>query len=125
MSWTAASRASTRSVIRFACASWTSRCCRRGPMGETFAAHGVRYQVTDVTRAASFYTAHLGFTLTLQHPPAFAMVMLGDLPLLLTGPGASGSRPLPGGVAQRPGGWNRLVLRVANLSERIAALKDA
>jgi len=94
-------------------------------MGETFAVHGVRYQVTDVTRAASFYTAHLGFTLTLQHPPAFAMVRLGDLPLLLTGPGASGSRPLPGGVAQRPGGWNRLVLRIANLPERVAALKRA
>jgi catechol 2,3-dioxygenase-like lactoylglutathione lyase family enzyme len=26
-----------------------------------FTLHGVRYQVTDVARAAAFYTDHLGF----------------------------------------------------------------
>jgi len=77
--------------------------------------HGVRYQVSDVLRSVAFYTRHLGFKLEHQQPPAFASVSLGPLPLLLSGPGASGSRPLPDGSPQQPGGSNRLVLRVANL----------
>jgi glyoxylase I family protein len=43
----------------------------------------------------------------------------------LSGPGASGSRPLPDGRQQQPGGWNRVVLRVADLSARIDELKHA
>jgi predicted enzyme related to lactoylglutathione lyase len=39
--------------------------------------------------------------------------------------GASGSRPLPGGVSQKPGGWNRVVLSVRNLPAQIDALKNA
>jgi glyoxylase I family protein len=94
------------------------------PVG-TFSLHGVRYQVTDVARAAAFYTDHLGFRLEHQQLPAFASVSLGDFTLLLSGPGASGSRPLPGGESQRPGGWNRVVLRVTSLPARIDALKNA
>ena len=87
--------------------------------------HGVRYQVTDVGRAVAFYTTHLGFTLQHQQLPAFAMLSLGDLKLLMSGPGASGSRPLPDGRQQEPGGWNRIVLQVADLPARIDALKKA
>ena len=90
-----------------------------------FSAHGVRYQVNDVERAVVFYTGHLGFTLERQQLPAFASVALGGLTLLLSGPGASGSRPMPDGVAQRPGGWNRIVVRVTDLHRRIDALKNA
>src|SRR5918995_7028644 len=85
--------------------------------------HGVRYQVKDVARAVTFYTEHLGFTLEHQQLPAFASVSLGAFLLLLSGPGASGSRPLPGGRAQEPGGWNRVVLRVTDLPAQIEALK--
>jgi len=94
------------------------------PVG-TFSLHGVRYQVTDVARAAAFYTDHLGFRLEHQQLPAFASVLLGNFRLLLSGPGASGSRPLPGGESQRPGGWNRVVLRVTSLPAQIDALKNA
>lgn len=87
--------------------------------------HGVRYQVKDVGRAVSFYTEQLGFDLDRTHLPAFAQVSLGDFKLILSGPGASGSRPMPGGQAQEPGGWNRVVLKVADLPARIAALKNA
>jgi glyoxylase I family protein len=87
--------------------------------------HGLRYQVTDVARAVTFYTEHLGFTLEHQQLPAFASVSLGDSHLLLSGPGASGSRPMPNGQRQEPGGWNRIVLRVSDLPSCIAALKDA
>ena len=87
--------------------------------------HGVRYQVTDVARAVAFYTKHLGFTPGHQQLPAFAAVSIGDVDLLLSGPGASGSRPMPDGQAQEPGGWNRLVLKVANLPGLIAELQQA
>jgi glyoxylase I family protein len=93
--------------------------------GKIVGVHGVRYQVTDVARAAAFYTDHLGFTLEHQQLPAFASVSLGDVTLLLSGPGASGSRPMPGGESQKPGGWNRVVLRVADLPAQIDALKTA
>ena len=60
--------------------------------------HGVRYQVKDVARAREFYTRHLGFKLEHQHLPAFASVSLGDAQILLSGPEASGSRPVPDGT---------------------------
>ena len=87
--------------------------------------HGVRYQVADVSRSVGFYTQHLGFKLEHQQLPAFANVSLEHLQLLLSGPGASGSRPLPSGQSQEPGGWNRVVLRVADLPGCIAALKTS
>jgi glyoxylase I family protein len=87
--------------------------------------HGVRYQVKDVSRSVAFYTEQLGFKLIHQQLPAFANVSLDNLSLLLSGPGASGSRPLPDGRRQEPGGWNRVVLRVADLPARIEALKTA
>jgi len=87
--------------------------------------HGVRYQVKDVARAVAFYTTHLGFTVEHQQLPAFASVSLGDAQILLSGPEASGSRPMPNGQRQEPGGWNRVVLRVDDLPALIGTLKDA
>lgn len=86
---------------------------------------GVRYQVKDISRSVAFYTNQLGFKLDHQKPPAFAQVSLGDFKLILSGPGASGSRPLPDGRNQEPGGWNRIILRVHDLPEHIAKLTDA
>jgi glyoxylase I family protein len=88
------------------------------------AVHGVRYQVKDVARAVAFYTGRLGFTVRHQQLPAFANVALGDAQILLSGPGASGSRPMPDGQAQEPGGWNRVVLKVADLPAFIEALQQ-
>ncbi|HEY7499909.1 MAG TPA: VOC family protein [Vicinamibacterales bacterium] len=87
--------------------------------------HGVRYHVKDVARSVAFYTEHLGFTVEHQQPPAFASLSFGDLTILLSGPRASGSRPLPNGQRQEPGGWNRIVLRVSDLPACIAAFKSA
>jgi glyoxylase I family protein len=87
--------------------------------------HGTRYQVKDVARAVAFYTQHLGFTVTHQQLPAFASVAIDDAEILLSGPGASGSRPMPNGQSQEPGGWNRVVLKVANLEGLIDQLKKA
>jgi glyoxylase I family protein len=87
--------------------------------------HGVRYHVKDVARSVTFYTQHLSFKVEHQQLPAFASVSLGDSQILLSGPGASGSRPLPNGQRQEPGGWNRIVLKVSDLPGCIAALKGA
>ena len=84
---------------------------------------GVRYQVTDVARSVAFYTRDLGFELDRQNLPAFAQVSIGQLKLILSGPGASGSRLMPDGRRQEPGGWNRVVLQVRDLPARIAGLK--
>jgi glyoxylase I family protein len=92
-------------------------------LGASF--HGVRYQVTDVLRSIAFYSEHFGFTPERQNPPAFANVSLGPLRILLSGPGASGSRPMPGGRRQEPGGWNRVVLQVSNLPSWVDRLKKA
>ncbi len=85
---------------------------------------GVRYQVKDVQRSIAFYTQTLGFNLDLQVLPAFGQVSIGDLKLILSGPGASGSRPMPDGRPQEPGGWNRVALQVRDLPERIDELKN-
>lgn len=87
--------------------------------------HGVRYQVRDVARSIAFYTTHLGFVLEHKHLPEFASVAFDGTRIFLSGPGASGSRPLPGGRQQEPGGSNRIVLKVANLPRVIDAFKAA
>jgi glyoxylase I family protein len=86
---------------------------------------GVRYQVRDVARSIEFYTQKLGFHLDHKALPAFGQVSSGHLKLILSGPGASGSRPMPDGHGQEPGGWNRVVLQVADLPSRIKRLKKA
>ena len=100
---------------------------KRTSEAESFitALRGVRYQVKDVSRSVDFYTRQLGFKLDMEHLPAFAQVSVGDLKLILSGPGASGSRPMPDGHKQEPGGWNRIVLQVADLENQIQALQKA
>jgi glyoxylase I family protein len=92
-----------------------------------FRTGAVRYQVKDVDRSVAFYTRHLGFKVEQQFGAGapFASVSNGSLTLWLSGPGSSGSRPMPDGRAQSPGGWNRFVLEVDDLPARVAALKQA
>jgi len=84
---------------------------------------GVRYQVKEVQRSIAFYTKILGFNLDQQNLPAFGQVSMGNLKLILSGPGASGSRSMLDGRQQEPGGWNRIVLQAQDLPARIAELK--
>lgn len=85
----------------------------------------VRYQVTDVPRAITFYTTSLGFRLVPPSGPSFATVSRGTLHLLLGGPGSSGSRPMPDGRRQEPGGWNRIVIYVDDLTALVSKLRDS
>ena len=86
---------------------------------------GVRYQVKDVSRSIAFYSQQLGFKLDQKHLPAFAQVSINGLKLILSGPGASGSRPMPDGRQQEPGGWNRVLLQVDDLASHVDELKKA
>jgi catechol 2,3-dioxygenase-like lactoylglutathione lyase family enzyme len=88
----------------------------------------VRYIVNDVDEANDFYARHLGFHVDMHPDPAFAMLSRGDLRLVLVSPvGADhpggGSRPLPDGTPQRPGGWNRFMLQVPDLEETVVSLQ--
>ena len=83
----------------------------------------VRYQVRDVDRALNFYTEYLGFRVETRPAPIIAIIARGDLNLILSGPEASGSRAMPDGGKQGPGGWNRIVLYVDDLDSTIASLK--
>lgn len=58
--------------------------------------------------------------------PGFAMLLRGDLRLLLNQPGAGGAgQPMPDGRRPEPGGWNRIQLEVTDLGREVAALRAA
>jgi catechol 2,3-dioxygenase-like lactoylglutathione lyase family enzyme len=88
----------------------------------------VRYIVDDVGEANEFYVRHLGFRLEMHPNPVFAMLSRGDLRLVLVSPvgpdhPGGGSRPMPDGTPQRPGGWNRFMLQVPDVDAAAAALR--
>ncbi|MEO8755685.1 MAG: VOC family protein [Casimicrobiaceae bacterium] len=85
----------------------------------------LRYLVHDVDAALAFYVGQLGFELAQRWGPPFAMVSRGDLTLWLSGPGTSAAQPMPDGAQPVPGGWNRLVLEVADFDARVAAMRAA
>jgi glyoxylase I family protein len=92
-----------------------------------YRAGAVRYQVKDVDKSVVFYTKHLGFQVEQQFGAgaAFASVSNGNLTLWLSGPKSSGSRAMPDGRKQEPGGWNRIVLEVDDLPTHVEAMKKA
>lgn len=85
----------------------------------------VRYLVADVDRSVAFYRDQLGFEVIDQMGSAFAQVGRGDLSVWLSGPASSAARPMPDGRLPAPGGWNRFVIEVADLTAEVAALKAA
>lgn len=87
----------------------------------------VRYMVKDVDSAVSFYTKYLGFHIERSTTPNFAMLSRGNLELLLStpfGPGGA-AKPMSDGRKAEPGGWNRIVIPVDDLTAEVATLKKA
>ena len=82
----------------------------------------VRYLVNDVERAVAFYVERLGFIVEQEMLPAFARIRRDDLTLWLAGPTSSAARPMPNGAQPEPGGWNRFVIEVDDLTAVIEAL---
>ena len=87
----------------------------------------VRYIVNNVDEAIQFYTKHLGFKLEMHPAPPFAMLSRNDLRLVLSAynPAAGGGQPMPGGIQQTPGGWNRFAIEVDNIAAVVEALQNA
>jgi len=87
----------------------------------------VRYIVNDVNAAVGFYSQRLGFQVTTQSGPDFALLTRDNMQLVLSppkGPGG-GSQPMPDGRRPEPGGWNRIIVRSGHLEDDIATLKNA
>lgn len=82
-----------------------------------------RYLAHDVDAAVAFYTGQPGFALQQQFGPSMAILTRDDLSLWVAGPAASASRPMPDGRKPEPGGWNRCVLQIADLSDLVARLR--
>ncbi len=87
----------------------------------------VRYIVHDVDAAIAFYRDNLGFTEVMHPAPAFAMLSLGDLRLVVSAPGGGpgGGQAMPDGTAPEPGGWNRFMIEVADLAAMVAKLRGS
>ena len=87
----------------------------------------VRYIVNDVDAAIAFYCENLGFTEVMHPAPAFAMLMRGDLRLVLSAPNPAGGggQPMPDGRNQEPGGWNRFAIEVSDLNATVETLREA
>jgi catechol 2,3-dioxygenase-like lactoylglutathione lyase family enzyme len=85
----------------------------------------IRYIVHDVDAAIAFYRDHLGFTEVMHPAPAFAMMSLGDLRLVLSaaGGGPGGGQAMPDGAVPEPGGWNRFSLEVSDLDATVGDLR--
>ena len=84
----------------------------------------VRYFVGDVARAIQFYTEHLGFEVLEHFGDAIAITKSGDLTLWLAGPPSSAARPMPDGRKPEPGGWNRFVVEVEDIQEKVRQLRE-
>ena len=87
----------------------------------------VRYIVDDVDSAIAFYREHLGFEERMHPAPTFAMLTRGDLRLVLSAPSGAGGggQTMPDGTRPHPGGWNRLMLEIDDLTDTVTALRNA
>jgi catechol 2,3-dioxygenase-like lactoylglutathione lyase family enzyme len=86
----------------------------------------VRYIVTNMDEAVVFYVDELGFEVVMRPAPAFAMLVRGDLRLVLSVPGGGpgGGAALADGTMPAPGGWNRFVVEVDDIDAVAARLRD-
>ena len=84
----------------------------------------VRYIVDDVEVAVAFYTSNLDFKIKQSFAPAIAILVHGDLTLLVSGPKASASKPMLDGSTPSPGGgWSRILLDYDDLETVVSRLK--
>ena len=82
----------------------------------------VRYIVSDLEKAVTFYRDTLAFRVDLEVPQQFAALSRDGLTLYLNVPG-QGSAGKAGGNPQ-PGGWNRFSLETNDLDGLIAGLEQ-
>ncbi len=84
----------------------------------------LRYIVNDVDEAVEFYTSHFDFRLEQQFGSAIAILERDGVRLIVSGPMASASRPMPDGAQPSPGGWSRFVVSVDDIEAVVSRLKQ-
>jgi catechol 2,3-dioxygenase-like lactoylglutathione lyase family enzyme len=86
----------------------------------------VRYIVDDVTAAIAFYCDQLDFHEIMHPAPTFAMLDRGELRLVLSAPSSQGGggQAMPDGTEPEPGGWNRFVIEVDDIADRVQLLRQ-
>jgi catechol 2,3-dioxygenase-like lactoylglutathione lyase family enzyme len=87
----------------------------------------VRYIVNDVDASIDFYCRHFEFREQMHPAPTFAVLLRGDLRLVLSAPGGrgGGGQSMPDGTPPSPGGWNRFSLEVSDLDGTVTSLRSA
>lgn len=85
----------------------------------------IRVLVDDLGAALRTYRDLLRFEVIEQWGPAFAIVHREGTTLWLSGPGTSAARELDDGSRPVPGGWNRVVIGVSDLSDEVLRLTNA
>jgi catechol 2,3-dioxygenase-like lactoylglutathione lyase family enzyme len=86
----------------------------------------IRYFVREMETAVDFYCKYLGFEEELRPSSVFAMLYRDDLRLLLSVPGTHpGGHALSDGTLPTPGGWNRILIQVADLDTTVEGLRRA
>jgi catechol 2,3-dioxygenase-like lactoylglutathione lyase family enzyme len=82
----------------------------------------VRYIVSDVDAAMTFYRDNLDFRVDKHNPGKFAAMTREDMTLYLSAPGA-GSGGQAGGDP-KPGGWNRFMLVTDDVVALVERLRE-
>ena len=97
-----------------------------GRTEQQMASVSVRYIVDDVAAAITFYCEQLDFHEVMHPAPTFAMLDRGELRLVLSAPSSQGGggQAMPDGTKPEPGGWNRFIIEVADLADRVQVLRD-
>ncbi len=84
----------------------------------------MRYIVNDVDKSVEFYTSNFDFGLVQQYGPAIAILERDGVQLIVSGPKASASRPMPDGSKPSPGGWNRIIISFDDIESVVSRLKQ-
>ena len=82
-----------------------------------------RYLVNDIDEAIEFY-GKLGFETRERYGPVFAIIQRDDIELWVSGPETFAAKPMPDGSKPEPGGWNRFVIPVEDITKTVDALKS-
>jgi predicted enzyme related to lactoylglutathione lyase len=84
----------------------------------------IRYIVNDVDKSVDFYQSNFDFQLEEQYGPAVAILERDGVQLIVSGPIASASRPMPDGTKPSPGGWARFQIVVDDIESEVSRLKQ-
>ena len=86
----------------------------------------IRYIVDDVAAAIAFYCGQLDFHEVMHPAPTFAMLDRGELRLVLSAPSGlgGGGQAMPDGTKPEPGGWNRFLIEVPDIADRVELLRQ-